>query len=61
VPFPPIEKQASKYTEEELKEWYVFDNPEDPQCPTILHFVIYNKRFREYKEPGIIHFLLILF
>jgi cytosolic phospholipase A2 len=52
VPFPPVEEQVAKYKEEELKEWYVFENTEDLQCPTILHFVIYNKTFREFKEPG---------
>lgn len=54
VPFPPVEKTAAKYKQEELREWYVFENPDDLQCPTILHFVIYNKKFRKYKEPGII-------
>lgn len=52
VPFPQVEKQVANFKEEELREWYVFENPDDLQCPTILHFVIYNKTFREFKEPG---------
>ncbi|CAB3377288.1 Hypothetical predicted protein [Cloeon dipterum] len=53
VPFPPVEQLSKKFAEEPLREHYIFDDPEDPQCPTILLFVMCNKTFRDFKEPGV--------
>ena len=38
-----------------VKECYVFENKEDPNCPIILHFPLVNEDFREYKAPGEYH------
>ena len=35
-----------------VKECYVFENKEDPNCPIIFHFPLVNEDFREYKAPG---------
>ena len=60
VLFPPsqlITDVKNNYLENQgngaqLKECYVFKHPTDPHCPTVLHFILINKRFRDYKEPG---------
>lgn len=35
------------------KECYVFEDPEDPKCPVVLHFVLANIRFRDEIKPGV--------
>lgn len=51
IPFPPID--TSGFTEEGMKELYVFRHPTDPYCPVVMHFVLCNKTFRNFKEPGV--------
>ncbi|CAL4123106.1 unnamed protein product, partial [Meganyctiphanes norvegica] len=53
VAFPPIEKEVQQYLNERPQELYVFKHPTDPHCPVILHFVLVNNLFREYKAPGV--------
>ncbi|XP_059481957.1 cytosolic phospholipase A2-like isoform X2 [Neocloeon triangulifer] len=53
VPFPPVEQQTKKFVQEPIREFYIFENTEDFQCPTVVHFVILNKTFRDFKEPGV--------
>ncbi|XP_072568877.1 cytosolic phospholipase A2-like [Paramormyrops kingsleyae] len=51
LPFPKIDPTVFK--PEDPKECYVF-KPEDGQrnCPTIIHFVLANTNFRNFKFPG---------
>lgn len=51
IPFPPID--TSVFEKEGMKELYVFRHPNDPYCPVVMHFVLCNKTFREFKAPGI--------
>ncbi|XP_044295090.1 cytosolic phospholipase A2 [Varanus komodoensis] len=54
LPFPKIDPHV--FDREGLKECYVFKpkNPaSDVDCPTIIHFVLANINFRDYKAPGI--------
>lgn len=50
VPFPDID--PSVVDREGLKECYVFENPNDPRCPIVMHFVLVNITFRDFKKPG---------
>ncbi|XP_048833475.1 cytosolic phospholipase A2-like [Brienomyrus brachyistius] len=52
LPFPKIDPKV--FDREGLKECYVF-KPEDGQknCPTIIHFVLANINFRNFKSPGL--------
>ncbi|KAF7241275.1 Cytosolic phospholipase A2, partial [Varanus komodoensis] len=52
LPFPKIDPHV--FDREGLKECYVFKpkNPaSDVDCPTIIHFVLANINFRDYKAP----------
>ncbi|XP_064615136.1 cytosolic phospholipase A2-like [Liolophura sinensis] len=49
--FPPID--TSVFEKEGMKELYIFRDPNDPNCPIILHFVLVNLDFRKYKKPGV--------
>uniref|UniRef100_F7CBU9 Phospholipase A2 n=1 Tax=Monodelphis domestica TaxID=13616 RepID=F7CBU9_MONDO len=54
LPFPKIDPYV--FDREGLKECYVFKpkNPDvEKDCPTIIHFVLANINFRDYKAPGI--------
>ncbi|XP_006897259.1 PREDICTED: cytosolic phospholipase A2-like [Elephantulus edwardii] len=54
LPFPKIDPYV--FDREGLKECYVF-KPKNPDverdCPTIIHFVLANINFRNYKAPGV--------
>ncbi|XP_029474070.1 cytosolic phospholipase A2 isoform X2 [Rhinatrema bivittatum] len=54
LPFPKID--ANVFDREGLKECYIF-KPKNPSvekhCPTIIHFVLANINFRNYKAPGV--------
>ena len=48
--------------DEDIRECYVFEDPDDPRCPTILHFPLINKTFKDYVAPGKVEFTkMILF
>ncbi|KAI5099149.1 LOW QUALITY PROTEIN: cytosolic phospholipase A2 [Silurus meridionalis] len=52
LPFPKIDVKV--FDREGLQECYVFKpRPEDKQCPTVIHFVLANIHFREFKAPGV--------
>ncbi|KAK7090826.1 cytosolic phospholipase A2-like [Littorina saxatilis] len=51
LPFPPIDPTIVE--RDGLKELYVFQNPDDPHCPVVLHFALVNINFREFKAPGV--------
>ncbi|XP_074647268.1 cytosolic phospholipase A2-like isoform X2 [Tubulanus polymorphus] len=51
LPFPPID--TCVFDREGIKELYIFRHPTDPHCPIVMHFVLLNKTFREYKSPGV--------
>ena len=50
VPFPPVDPHV--FDREGMKECYVFEDPDDPRCPTVLHFVLVNITFRNESKPG---------
>lgn len=51
LPFPKIDVKV--FDREGLQECYVFKpRPEDKHCPTVIHFVLANIHFREFKAPG---------
>ena len=50
--FPPIEAEL-QYKTHGMKEFYVFQDPEDPTCPVVIHFVLANRTFKEQLKPGI--------
>lgn len=49
--FPPID--VTVFDREGMKELYIFKHPTDPHCPMVLHFVLVNIDFRDFKEPGV--------
>ncbi|XP_017346144.1 cytosolic phospholipase A2 isoform X2 [Ictalurus punctatus] len=52
LPFPKIDVKV--FDREGLQECYVFKpRPEDKHCPTVIHFVLANIHFREFKAPGV--------
>ncbi|KAF5906235.1 cytosolic phospholipase A2-like, partial [Clarias magur] len=52
LPFPKIDVKV--FDREGLKECYVFKpRPGDKNCPTVIHFVLTNIHFREFKAPGV--------
>ncbi|XP_046398440.1 cytosolic phospholipase A2-like isoform X2 [Ischnura elegans] len=53
VPFPPVAELSKKFLEEPMRELYVFENPNEANCPIILHFIIFNGQFKEYKDLGV--------
>ena len=50
IPFPDIDPTV--VDREGFKECYVFENPDDPNCPIVMHFILFNKEFRNFKSPG---------
>ncbi|XP_035269022.1 cytosolic phospholipase A2 [Anguilla anguilla] len=52
LPFPKIDPKV--FDREGLKEFYLF-KPErgDKNCPTVIHFVLANIHFRNFKYPGV--------
>lgn len=50
--FPPIEAEL-QYQRHGMKEFYVFQDPQDPTCPIVIHFVLANRTFKEQLKPGI--------
>lgn len=50
--FPPINAEE-QYEKHGLKEFYVFSDPNDPQCPVVVHFVLMNGSFKDYSRPGV--------
>lgn len=50
LPFPPIDPTV--VDREGLKELYVFQDPDDPNCPVVLHFPLVNINFRNFSAPG---------
>ncbi|RXN08749.1 cytosolic phospholipase A2 [Labeo rohita] len=52
LPFPKIDSKV--FDREGLKECYVFKpNKGDKSCPTVIHFVLANINFRNFKAPGV--------
>ena len=50
--FPPIEADL-QYKRDGMKEFYVFQDPVDPTCPIVIHFVLANRTFKAQMKPGI--------
>ncbi|KAG8228648.1 hypothetical protein J437_LFUL008299 [Ladona fulva] len=53
VNFPPIQEIVEKYYNEPMREVYVFQHPYDPYCPIVVHCIIFNGLFKEYKAPNV--------
>ena len=51
LPFPPVADNPA-IKGKDIRECYVFEDPDDPRCPTILHFVLINETFKDYVAPG---------
>ncbi|KAJ8270308.1 hypothetical protein GJAV_G00112780 [Gymnothorax javanicus] len=52
LPFPKIDPKV--FDREGLKECYVFKPRKgDKNCPTVIHFVLANINFRNFKAPGV--------
>ncbi|XP_074677395.1 cytosolic phospholipase A2 epsilon-like [Strix aluco] len=51
IPFPKI--HLSEEEKNNLKECYIFEDPETPEAPTVVFFPLVNDTFRKYKEPGV--------
>uniref|UniRef100_A0A3Q0S230 Phospholipase A2 n=1 Tax=Amphilophus citrinellus TaxID=61819 RepID=A0A3Q0S230_AMPCI len=52
LPFPKIDPKV--FDREGLKECYVFKPKKDEKnCPTVIHFVLVNINFRQFKAPGV--------
>ncbi|XP_026705263.1 cytosolic phospholipase A2 epsilon-like [Athene cunicularia] len=51
IPFPKI--HLSEEEKKNLKECYIFEDPETPEAPTVVFFPLVNDTFRKYKEPGV--------
>ncbi|KAG9338432.1 hypothetical protein JZ751_025836 [Albula glossodonta] len=52
LPFPKIDPKV--FDREGLKECYVFKPKKgDKNCPTVIHFVLANINFRNFKAPGV--------
>ncbi|KAL0966604.1 hypothetical protein UPYG_G00297320 [Umbra pygmaea] len=52
LPFPKIDPKV--LDREGLKECYVFKPSRDNNsCPTVIHFILANINFREFKAPGV--------
>uniref|UniRef100_A0A4W4GYY6 Phospholipase A2 n=1 Tax=Electrophorus electricus TaxID=8005 RepID=A0A4W4GYY6_ELEEL len=52
LPFPKIDVRV--FDREGLKECYVFKPRKgDKHCPTVIHFVLANIHFRDFKAPGV--------
>ncbi|XP_029988294.1 cytosolic phospholipase A2 [Sphaeramia orbicularis] len=52
LPFPKINPKV--FDREGLKECYVFKPKKgEKNCPTVIHFVLVNINFRQFKAPGV--------
>nr|XP_020649392.1 cytosolic phospholipase A2 epsilon-like [Pogona vitticeps] len=51
IPFPKVD--LSHIKDKDLKECYVFEDPEDAKAPIVVFFPLINDTFRKYKAPGV--------
>jgi len=51
LPFPKID--TAKYEGKPVEEVYIFEDEDNPNCPTIMHFVLVNNHFRRQEIEGI--------
>lgn len=47
IKFPKI--SIDKVLEDPFREFYLFEDVDDPDCPIVLWFTLANKKFRELK------------
>ncbi|CAB4040054.1 cytosolic phospholipase A2-like, partial [Paramuricea clavata] len=50
LPFPQIDGNPV-LENSDIEECYVFEDQSDPECPTILHFPLTNKTFKDFSAP----------
>ncbi|XP_004380713.1 cytosolic phospholipase A2 epsilon [Trichechus manatus latirostris] len=50
IPFPEYELQGE---EDDLKECYLMENPQEPDAPIVAFFPLINNTFQKYKAPGV--------
>uniref|UniRef100_A0A8D0HMP2 Phospholipase A2 n=1 Tax=Sphenodon punctatus TaxID=8508 RepID=A0A8D0HMP2_SPHPU len=51
IPFPKV--LLSEDEKKNLKECYLFDDAERPECPVLVFFPLVNDTFQYYKAPGV--------
>ncbi|KAH0620640.1 hypothetical protein JD844_021306 [Phrynosoma platyrhinos] len=51
IPFPKVDMSHVK--DEDLKECYVFEDPENSKAPIVVFFPLINDTFKKYKAPGV--------
>ncbi|XP_063226511.1 cytosolic phospholipase A2-like isoform X2 [Bacillus rossius redtenbacheri] len=51
--FPPVAQLVAQLPPGPPRELYVFQDPADPLCPVVLHFVLVNSAFRRFKDVGV--------
>ncbi|KAM6335847.1 cytosolic phospholipase A2 epsilon-like [Podargus strigoides] len=51
IPFPKI--SLTDEDKKNLKECYIFHDPDLPGCPIVIFLPLVNDTFREYKAPGV--------
>lgn len=52
IGFPKV--SVSEEDRKTHKECYVFNDEENDNCPTVLHFPLVNDTFKKFKEPGVL-------
>ncbi|XP_042639619.1 cytosolic phospholipase A2 epsilon [Orycteropus afer afer] len=50
IPFPKYDLQDE---EEDLKECYLMENPQEPDAPIVVFFPLIDDTFQKYKAPGV--------
>ena len=58
-PFPPV-KDDPAIKDPDIKELYIFEDKNDKKCPIVMHFVLINKTFKEFKMPGIVKIIYMV-
>ncbi|KAK3094893.1 hypothetical protein FSP39_007592 [Pinctada imbricata] len=51
VKFPPV-PEFDPHTDV-VRELYILEDEHDPLCPVIMHFVLVNRDFKQFRSPGI--------
>ncbi|KAJ7344803.1 hypothetical protein JRQ81_000753 [Phrynocephalus forsythii] len=51
IPFPKVD--LSHIMNKDLKECYVFEDPDNAEAPIVVFFPLVNDTFRKYKGPGV--------
>lgn len=50
IPFPTAD--FARLEKEPQKEFYVFEDEEDPKAPIVIHLPLVNDTYKHFKQPG---------